>query len=254
MHLRILRLTLLLFTAPLLLAVMACGGDGGDAAEGSAVAAGEVTLASPDQLTSFRYTLMIEVSGAEGDESAPLAIQFSMELSGAVITPDREQSTTKVDFGFFKIESETIRIGDQSWTRESGGEWEEDSAAGDVLPLDFAASPIEILGGSEFSSLQQVIAGLSGTAERVNGVDAVRYDLTAEQFAQAFPDQGDGDGLSTANLDDLTVSLWVARDSGIPVRLVLEGLTTGDDSGGSVKIELNLTDLNASSITIEPPI
>lgn len=254
MHLRILGLTLLLFAAPLLLAVVACGGDGGDAAEGSAVAAGEVTLASPDQLTSFRYTLMIEVSGAEGDEAAPLAIQLSMELSGTVITPDREQSTIKVDFGFFKIESETIRIGDQSWTRESGGEWEADSPGDDELSLEFAVGPLELLGGNEFSSLQELIAGLSGSTERVNGVDAVRYDLTAEQFAQAFPDQGDGDGLATANLDDLTVSLWVARDSGIPVRLTMEGTTTGEEGGGRVKLELNLTDLNASSITIEPPI
>ncbi len=251
---RILGLTLLLLASPLLLGVVACGGDDGDAAEGSAVAVGEVTLASPDQLTSFRYTLMIEVSSGEGDEAASLAVDLSMEFSGAVITPDREQSTIKVDFGFFKIEAETIRIGDQSWTRESGGEWEADSAGADVLPLEFAAGPIEILGGSEFSSLQQVIAGLSGTTQRVNGVDAVRYDLTAEQFAQAFPNQDDGDAFSTGDLDELTVSLWVARDSGIPVRLILEGVTTGDDSGGSVRLELNLTDLNSSSITIEPPI
>lgn len=251
--LRTLRTVLLLLASSLLLAVVACGGGDGD---GEQVAAGEVKLASPDQLTSFRYEMVMEISGSSGSNGGGLSldIEFVIDLSGTVIAPDREQSTIKADLGFFKIEIETIRIGDQAWSREPDGEWEVASTGSDVLPLDLSISPLDILGGSDFSALQALLAGLSGSTESVNGVDAVRYDLTAEQFAQAFPDEGGGEEDLTGDLEDMTVALWVARDSGILVRLTLEGTTNGDDGAGTVKIELNLTDLNSSSITIEPPI
>jgi hypothetical protein len=244
-----LRTTLLLLASSLLLALVACGGESSDE-----VAPGEVQLASPDQLTAFRYDMTITMTASKDNESS-LAPDLAMELSGAVITPDREQSTIKVDFGFFKIEAETIQIGSQSWTRESGGEWKEDSDGGGTLPLD--VSPLDILGGNEFASLQSVISGLTGKAERMNGLDAVRYELTAEEFAKAFPEDAgssNDDGLPTDDLEDMTVVIWIARESGIPTRLTIEGTSTDEEASGIVKLELNLTDLNSDSIKIEAPI
>jgi hypothetical protein len=246
--LRPLSTVLLLLTSSLLLAVVACGGD----SDGDVVPAGEVKLASADELTSFRYDLTISIEVSE-DATSPLAIDLSMELSGAVITPDREHTTVKVDFGFFAIDLETIRIGTQTWAREPAGQWAVESPGEEALPLDL--SPLDITACSEFSSLQAVISGLAGTVETVNGVSAVRYDMNADQFASAFPDEaGSESDLPTDDLENITISLWVARDSGIPIRLILEGTSTGDDAGSTVKLELNLTDLNSSSIKIEAPI
>ncbi len=246
LRLRPLRTVPLLLTSFLLLAVVACGGDS------DVVAAGEVTLGSADELTSFRYDLTISIETGE-DATSSLAVDLTMGLTGAVITPDREQSMVKVDFGFFKIDLETIRIGSQAWSRSLGDDWAEESPGDEELPLDL--SPLDILGGNEFSSLQAVISGMTGTVETVNGVSAARYDMDAEQFAAAFPDDAGSDGdLPTDDLENMTISLWVTRDAGIPVRLVLEGTSTGEDAGGTVKLELNLTDLNSSSIKIEAPI
>ncbi len=251
--LRTLRTAFLLLACWLLLAVVSCGG--GDGAE---VAAGEVELASADELTAFRYEMVMELSAGSGSGSGggglSMDLNFTMEFAGAVIPPDREQSTIKADLGFVKIEMETIRVGDRSWTREPGGDWEDAAAAGgDMLPLDLSISPLDLLGGSEFTSLQVLFFSVSGATESVNGVSAVRYELTAEQFAQAFPSDDAGDALPTGELEGMTVALWITRDSGIPVRLIIEGTTTEEDGGGSVRIELNLTDLNSSSIEIEPP-
>jgi hypothetical protein len=202
LRLRPLRTVLLLVASSLLLAVGVCGGD--SASDGDAVAAGEVKLASADELTSFRYEMTVSVEASE-DAPSSLAVDLSMERSGAVITPDREQSTVKVDFGFFKIDLETIRIGSQNWSREPGGEWAAESSGEEALPLDL--SPLDILGGSEFSSLQAMISGLTGTVETINGVSAARYDMDGEQFARAFPDEAGSDAdLPTDDLENMTIS------------------------------------------------
>jgi hypothetical protein len=184
-----------------------------------------------------------------------------MEMSGAVISPDREQSKLTADLGFLKLDVETIRIGDRIWTRQLGGEWEEGAAGLGELGLDFSVSPADLLGadetGSGFETLRSVLGGLDGTNETVNGIDAVRYDLTSEQFTQAFPSGGLPGGLSDGapdgTLEDMKVQLWIARDSGIPVRIVIEATAGEGADEGEMRLELNLTDLNSSAIEIEPP-
>ena len=183
-----------------------------------------------------------------------------MEISGAFIAPDREQTEVTADLGFIQVRLETIRIGSRSWMREPGGEWEEQAAIGDGLGLDFAISPIDLFGGDlgdGLGTLGAVVGNLDGTPETVNGVDALRYELTANEFARAFPDSEeftDLAGVEAAGVaGDFTTTIWVARDSGIPVRLVLDGSSTVDGAESSIHVELNLRDVNSDDITIEPP-
>lgn len=256
--------SILIALLPLAVITAACGGDdndgdgGGGGAPERQVAA--PTLESPAALASYRYQMTIDLSGsaASGLDGAPaglsLDLELSMELSGSVIAPDREQSKMTVDLGFLTLEVETIRIGDRVWTRESGGEWELQSTAdAGLLDLGFELSPTDFFGddvtGAGLDAMRAVLADLGGTQETVNGVEAVRYDLSADQFAQAFPD---GDGAPP----DATTSIWIARDSGVPVRLVLEATIEGEDGDAGesgMRLELNLTDLNSDDIRIEPP-
>ena len=242
----------------------ACGGndnDGDARGDGASTQqAAAPTLESPAALASYRYDMTIDFSGSAGGalEGVPgglsLDLKFSMELSGAVIAPDREQSKMIADLGFLTLEVETIRIGDRVWTRESGGDWEvQTTAEAGLLDFGFDLSPTDFFGddviGAELDAMRAVFADLRGTQERVNGVEAVRYDLSAKEFAQAFPD---GDGAPP----DGTTSIWIARDSGVPVRLVLEATIEDEDGAGGESqmwLELNLTDLNADDIVIEPP-
>lgn len=225
------------------------------------------TLAPPAALKSFRYDFTMELSGAAASEGSGLPsglsidLELEIEMSGAVISPDREQSKLTADLGFLKLDMETIRIGDRVWTRQSGGEWQEQTASLGDLGFDFSVSPLDLLGadetGSGFETLRSVLGGLDGENERVNGIDAVRYDLTSEQFTQAFPSGGLPGGLSQGapegTLEDMKVQLWIARDSGVPVRIVIEATTGEGPDEGTMRLELNLTDINSSEIEIEPP-
>ena len=223
------------------------------------------TLAPPAALKSFRYDMTMGLSGsaASGASGLPSAVSLDLkiEMSGTVISPDREQSKLTADFGFLKLDVETIRIGDRVWTRQSGGQWQKETAGLGELGLDFSVSPIDLLGADEtgggFETLRSVLGGLDGENERVNGVDAVRYDLTSEQFTQAFPSGGLPGGLSEGapegTLEDMKVQLWIARDSGIPVRIVIEATAGEGADEGTMRLDLNLSDLNSSEIEIEPP-
>ena len=270
-----------LLSALLALAVVAaaCGDDDDEGVAADAKARGPTstaaaqaptqapppTLAAPAALKSFRYDMTMELSGsaASGGSGLPsgVSLDLKIEMSGTVISPDREQSKLTADFGFLKLDMETIRIGDSVWTRMPGGEWQEETAGLGELGLDFSVSPVDLLGADEtgggFETLRSVLGGLGGANERVNGVDAVRYDLTSEQFTQAFPSGGLPGGLSEGapegTLDEMTVQLWIARDSGIPVRIVIEATAGEGADEGTVRLDLNLSDLNSSEIEIEPP-
>ncbi|MEE8337720.1 MAG: hypothetical protein V3R95_06645 [Dehalococcoidia bacterium] len=254
---RSLKAPLLLAAAAVLLIAAACGGDGDAGPE----------PASIEDLNAFRYEMVMELSGSaanfgdsdSGGLSLNIDLEFSIEMSGAVIRPDREQTMIKADFGFIKLEAETIRVGDRVWGRELGGDWEEQTGSGTLDELGLAFNPLDILGDSTsadgLSALRAALAAFAGSDETVNGIASVRYELTSEQFSALFPDTGDGESsLPTDDLDEVSISLWVARASGIPVRVLIEGSSAGDDGEGAVRLELNLSDFNSGSIEIEPPI
>ena len=120
---------------------------------------------------------------------------------------------------------------------------------------------MDLLGADEtgggFETLRSVLGALDGENDRVNGIDAVRYELTSEQFTQAFPSGGLPGGLSEGApdgaLEEMLVQVWIARDSGIPVHLVMEASAGDGGDEGEMRLELNLSELNSSEIEIEPP-
>lgn len=233
---------------------LACSG-GDDAADAT-----PAPLASPAEMQSFRYEVVAEISGGDAvDGGLSLSLDIVISASGAVIAPDRQQSRIVADLGFLKLDIESIQIGDTSWTREPGGDWSSEADAGLGGLGDFDLSPTSLFGDDtgdeEMAVLQELLLTLDGTRETVNGVQAIGYTLDAEQFAESFGELAQGDALPGLDDDgDLTVEIWVAVASGFPVRLIIAGTSVEEGAEGEFHLELNITDINSSDITIEPPV
>ena len=234
--------------------VLACGG-GDDASQAT-----PAPIASPADMRSFRYEVAADISGGgpvEGGLSLDLTISIS--ASGAVIAPDRQQSRIVADLGFLKLDIESIQIGDTSWTREPGGDWssEADDALGGLG--DFDLSPTSFFGedpnDTDMQFLRALLERLDGERETVNGVAAIGYTLSAEEFAELFGAVAAGEGVPGLDGEgDLTVAIWIAVDSGFMVRLFIEGTTVEDGAESEFRLDMNITDINSDDITIEPPI
>ncbi|MEZ4501059.1 MAG: hypothetical protein R3C39_00325 [Dehalococcoidia bacterium] len=217
-------------------------------------------LASPSDLESFRYDLNAKISGGGGDlgggSGVNLSIDFTVDASGAIVAPDRQQSTIKADLGFLSINLESISIGEDSWTREPGGEWTTASEGG-FGDLGFDVSPTDVLPTEDdqtLSDLRDILADREWESEEVNGIDAVRYDITREDLVAMVTETGTAQDL--ADLEDMQEfdgSIWLERSTGIPVKLLVDASGTVDGEENTIHLELNLKDLNDDSIEIEPP-
>ena len=188
------------------------------------------------RLRAFRYTIRAESVGTIGT--------ILIEQVGEVVLPDREHFRLRMDLGGELFDTEVITIGDSEWQR------------GDVPAPNFGLSLASFFdgeGGFNFDVDGEggvfdpaAVGALETTEERVNGVDTIRYELDGEQFATlitAF--------VPVAGEQLPLLSLWVSRDLGVPVRMVIESAVAGER--GSFRFEINLTDLNAPSISVEPP-
>ena len=264
-----LRSYLILAITALALTVFACSSDDDVSTEssGSTGSAGSVsTAAAPDvdatpvritsitDLQSFRYAVDIALFGDAADLGGQgggltLDLEIGLSIAGAMILPDREQSSVVANLGFLQLETETIKIGDLAWSREAGNDWRIDSSA-ESDPFDGAFGPLAMF-GEDMSTFQAVLDDLDPTRESVNGVSALRYDLTAADFASGA---GASAAFDAEDFDELTVSLWLASDSGIPIRMLVEGLTSDANGEGAISLDLTLSDLNSDEISIEPPI
>jgi hypothetical protein len=258
--------------AALLLA--ACGGDAEPpAADASPTAPALVTptatatptptptpsVTSPATLNAYRYAILLRLSGAaleQGQAPPGLDLEdatFEITLDGEVVNPDRHRTLVKASLGFIELGLERVQIGGQVWTREAEGEWRQVTAgANDLLGGDFDVNPNTLFGADAESvaSLGLQLDQLPSTVEMVNDISARRYDFTAEDFRRVFSASPDLLPLEDGE-NETTATLWVAEDSGVPVRLLLTARSA--DGEPAFELELNLRDLEDASISIEPP-
>lgn len=255
-------------------ALAACSGDDDDAdspvdagadtpaatATATEPAAPAVEIRAESALDSYRYEVTIELSGIPvGGAILPqVSDELLIEISGAVIAPDRQQMRLRVDLGGQALDIETITIGDMLWSRNAGGEWVDGGSpllaivAGE---LDIVSNPGRLFAfdGSEgpaLADLQQRIDTGALPREQVNGVETLRLDLTGDDFAGLFAATSllPPDASETA-----AVTLWIAVDGGYPVRLLVEASGgEGDDEAG-IRIDFKLSEFNSGTISIEPP-
>ncbi len=237
--------------------VAACGG--GDS--GTDVG-GPLVLVSPDTLQSYRYETRLRIDPSvlapDDDPSAALlgAISFDVTISGEVLNPDRSHTSVTADLGVVKSATETIEIGDSVWQREAGAAWEPASeAAGsfgaDLVPVFSPADLFVSISGSDgLAALTSALAELDFRAESVNGLRARHYELDEASFAALFGDTG---ALLPQELNGATpaIDIWISEQFGVPVRFVIDISNAEGESG--IRIEMEILDINSTSIEIEAP-
>lgn len=197
------------------------------------------------ELESYRFALTISFEGADLADEDLGGISFDLE--GAFVAPDRSQVSIQGNLGGLALEEETITIGDRSWVR-SGGVWEEGEASFETTDL----TPSEFFAGFDAEELRII----QPTEETVNGIDSFRYSVDQadiEQLQALSAVFGDGDNLEDMP-EDFSFDLWLAKDGGWPVRVVMTA--SGDAEGSEVAVELSMdiTDVNDDDIEIEPPV
>lgn len=238
------------------LALAACGGGDDKEAEAPPAAAGgaegtteAVEAPAPTdafaELESYRYALTISLEGADlADEGLGSA---SFDLTGSFVAPDRSQARIEGDLGGLALEEETITIGDRSWVR-SGDVWEEGEASFDTADL----APNAFFAGFDPEELKII----TPTEETANGVDSLRYSVDEadiEQLQALANVFGGSDSLEDLP-EEFSFDLWLAKDGGWPVRVVMTARGAAEGAAVAVELSMDITDVNDPDIEIEPPI
>jgi hypothetical protein len=196
-------------------------------------------------LESYRYSLRISFEGEELAEEGLGALSFDM--TGAFVAPDRSRVRIEGDIGGFTLEEESISIGDRTWVltgdtwREGEGSFESGELAPNTFFSDFDVEKLTVIKPSE---------------ETVNGVDSLRYSIDEadiEQLEALAAVFGDGDALEELP-EDFTLELWLAKDGGWPVKMVMTARGPVDGGDFDVEMTMDITDVNDPDIEIEPPI
>ncbi len=209
-------------------------------------------------LASYRYTVEVRVeAGSLGAANNPLALgSIQMRGTGAYVAPDRTQSATTANLGIATITTETIRIGTRQWSREGTGTWHEGAGSGSLLG-EVNLSPSGLFsntGGQNAITPDEVTQRLEGrpyTTETAAGVQTRHYAFDRAGFEAVFGARDLLIGGAADNLQ-LAADVWFAEREGAPLRMLL----VGKDATGRevVKLDVAITELNSTAISIQPPI
>lgn len=206
-------------------------------------------------LTSYRYALNVEAINLFGSPNAAPGAQTSappppvtVSIVGATAV-DRQHSLTKINLGFGLLEVERRQVGSRVWNRDGNNPWMEDrlGSSSTARALGLGIDPSALLSGPSIARMQTVLRGVTGTPEQIDGQPLVRYPLTGEQLKSIVETSGSL-GLPIDQLQGTTI-LWLRAD-GLPARLLLDA---GTAQNARVKVDMTITDHNATGIAIEPP-
>lgn len=245
------------------LALVACSSGADNEATPVATAAADgFRVTRLDDLSGYRFNVKVTLDpeGLDASNIPPGLLQpgqtFGLTLTGAALAPDREHSITTFALGDLSLAMESIRVGGRMWTREGDGPWRESAATDAASPLvaEFEYRPSAIFRAGPDYSLDDLTARLGTLThriERVNGHEARRYTMTPDQFREVF--QSDQQVLPPEAGPDATfvADLWFAEALGTPLRMVISG--TNGAGREILRLEMDMTDLNAPDIAIEPP-
>jgi hypothetical protein len=283
------RLLPFLVMAVALIAFAACGGDdsqaerrttanetatstaqaqqsGGTPAGGSGSRSTAATQAPPDatrtvqvqcttDLKAFRFNGQLSLKSAQGGgNTADLSsivgsLLQDVKFSGAFVAPDRTQ--LKLDGGQSSALGtiEFVQIGNTSYTKLGSAGWQQSTGPG---PADLT----DQFDPREFC--RQIEQGLSGNVpsrkEKVNGVDAIRYDYDRAALEKLGNNGflGSVAGPNDQLPEKITMSIWVSEKEKFPVKMLVSASGKEDGQDYSVDMELNVTDLNGN-VTINAP-
>lgn len=231
------------------LLLAACGGGDDEEAEAPPAAeapGGEVPVPTDAfaDLESYRYSIRVAFGGEDLADQG--LADVTLDLTGAFVAPDRNQVRIEGEVGGLNLQEETIIIGGRSWVR-SGDTWREGEATFDTADL----SPQAFFAGLDVEKLQVI----TPTEETVNGVDTLRYSIDEadieqlQALTQVFGDDDASEDLP----EDLSLDLWLTKDAGVAVKMVLTARDKSDGSEVEVEMSMDITDVDDPTIEIEPP-
>ncbi len=244
--------------AMLVIGVACAGGSGGGFAESPSAGPGGGLVACEglNKVQRYRYTYSFQISSPQpetpldetqvGTPAFALPpdnpdFEFGQEFEGSVVAPDRIRQLVKNEG---QLDLELVFIGEQSWTYVGDGPWQ---ATGPVPPT-FPPGQVcnAVLSAPDFEGAVPVTEELNGAASRHFRFEGVEAE-TAGVLLGPVSDMG-------RLLKVYDVDVWLSED-GLPVRL--ETSSEGTYPSGRkmfIELALEIIDVNAKDIEVEPPI
>ncbi len=256
--------------------VAACGGGGDkDGAKATATVAGPTEAAEPTEtrdgapsgraapFDSFHYTVDLGFTVTEPGKAEETFI--SGQVEGDFVAPDSHAFSSSFAFGGLSGTQEVVIIGNDAWIKEAGGDWRRatraDSAVADAIDLtsadpDFLQDP----------EIGDALSALDSEPETINGVDTLRYHIPKSALPALTSLLGEDFLQDVSGLKEFEMTVWLEEETGALVRADLAASATPEllgqdapfdispDATLSVTMLIDLTQINDSSISIEPPI
>ena len=211
-----------------------------------------------DDLKAFRFSgrlaLQTAGSGSNNSSADPSALFGSLlsdvKFSGAVVAPDR--TSFKLEGGQDSLLGgqavEFVQIGTTSYTKIGNTGWQSSTGSG---ASDFTDSldPRELCRNIQDS----LRADVPSRKEKVNGVDAIRYDYDRKALEKLGSANGFFDEITGGELpENFKMNVWVSEKEKFPVKMLMSGSGTAQGEKYSMELEFNVTDLNGN-VKIDPP-
>lgn len=235
------------------------GTQSGSAGSSSTAATRTIELNCDQDLKSFRFDGELSLkspqtgsNGSGGISSVVGSLLQNVKFTGAFAAPDRTQF--KLDGGGNSPLGtiELIQIGNTSYIKLGSAPWQQSQGDSSASGIVGQVDPRELC--------QQFEQGLTGPAparsEKVNGIDATRFDYDRAALQKLGNSAGGLLGSIVGPNGELPenakMSVWVSDKDKFPVKMQVtaSGKQNGEDL--SLNMDLNVTDLNGN-VTINAP-
>jgi len=222
----------------------ACNGYGDDSDDEQAGDTGEVVADDCLEGTeAYRYNGKFRIEGG-GELAEALAPLGNANFRGAFVAPDRHE--TRIEARGETVEA--VVIGSDLFAKRGNGRFikETDDAGPEDIPFD-----MNEFCRSELLELNQT--EVEPSKDRVNGVDALRFEFDKQELVRLDRLAGGRDPSFEALPENTKLTVWVTEKEHRPVKVVQTGDAEGDPDLATFDMEINITDLN-KDIEIEPPV
>lgn len=225
--------------------------------------AGTDLVRTPGSLSSYRYRVDLRTNADLIDTSSAPAwldvrnFRLHIAIEGQRVNPDRERTTAVVDLGYFSLERESVAIGQRYWVRQETGPWKEElplTEPQDFIGQDLALSPaiiLEPVDPAVTANVARALAGEPFTIEQVNGFETRHWVLENDDLDRLFPSENDNPLPGISAPSKKRAEIWVDTETRVTVRAIVQASSpTTEDA---FFLQIDLFDLNASSLQIEAP-
>src|SRR5215212_4521194 len=211
-------------------------------------------------LKAFRFAgrLALQAPGAGGSANStdPTALFSSLlsdvKFSGAYVAPDR--TSFKFEGGKDSLLGgqaiEFIQIGNTSYTKFGATGWQSSTGTSGTMDFTENLDPRQLC-----NSLKGTLAGdVPSRKEKINGVDAVRYDYDRKTLEKLIKDNPGvfGDFTGGEIPENFKMNIWVSEKEKFPVKMLVSGSGTDQGQKYSFELEFNVSDLNGN-VKIDAP-